>query len=508
MLYYNFDNAEEFDLYFGFQDHNGKKCRKNKILLAFLKNKQLLHQARVSGDYSLLWILSMGELKSQLMNRIQENGSNLDYKVNIINYKFGSNQYETDKLNGLCEDGDIKCIRYINKKNGKVYKMKAGKFLRALIMETEYGELIGEQAIGYLCEEFARDWETYAMGVTPKNSLTVSQEFAKIYSSKACVGDFHSCMVNRGLHTFYEDSVEASAAYLTNEKGQIIARCIIYNEVEDEDGEDWRLAERQYSSDNSDVLKRALVDALIREGRIDGYKLVGAGCSDANSFVDINGNSLADKKFSIRCEIDTDDPLSYQDSFKWYDITHYRAYNYPDSSTVYNLDVTEGSINGEENNDEENYDEYHEEYTYHNTIDVMYHGDMITCDEMRLQDFEWIESENIYYHKDDVSKCPYCDSYFPTEKGYHSDLLDKDYCCEEDCNAAEYQYKDENWYWSDFDKEYYEHETDVVHYKHFDSYYEIFEDKTIHKNTLKELFVNGRMYRYQGEYYDAYPIAA
>ena len=63
---------------------------------------------------------------------------------------------------------------------------------------------------------------------------------------------------------FYMDSVDASAAYLTDEDDMVIARCIIYNEVKDQDGNKWRLAERQYASDENDILKRALIDALIK----------------------------------------------------------------------------------------------------------------------------------------------------------------------------------------------------------------------------------------------------
>ncbi len=132
-------------------------------------------------------------------------------------------------------------------------------------------------------------------------------------------GDFHSCMVDRELHDFYTESVDANAAYLTNEEGKVIARCVIYNRVMDQGRKKiWRLAERQYATDESNTLKRALIDALIKGGHIDGYKKVGAGCGDARAFVDLEENSLSDRKFRIECDLDWDDTLSYQDSFKWY----------------------------------------------------------------------------------------------------------------------------------------------------------------------------------------------
>ena len=100
------------------------------------------------------------------------------------------------------------------------------------------------------------------MGCLPQNRLHVDSNFQKIYDSDECAGDFHSCMVDKGFHTFYENAVNASAAYLENEDEKIIARCIIYNEVHDQHDKVWRLAERQYSTDCNDILKRALVDEM------------------------------------------------------------------------------------------------------------------------------------------------------------------------------------------------------------------------------------------------------
>lgn len=76
--------------------------------------------------------------------------------------------------------------------------------------------------------------------------------------------------------------------------------------------------ERQYASNKDDTLKRLLIDKLIHGEYIDGYKVIGASCRDADAFVDISGNSLKNKKFEIDCQLDIHDTLSYQDSFKWY----------------------------------------------------------------------------------------------------------------------------------------------------------------------------------------------
>jgi aspartokinase-like uncharacterized kinase len=136
MLYYQFDNYEEFQAYFGIVEHgNGEKSRKNKILLAYLKNKDLLHQARITNDYTLLHISSMSQLKEVMTQRIIEGGQDKKYPVQLINTTYHSDIYETDNMEGLCEDGDNKSVRYINHNNGKVYKMKAGNCSEPLFLK-------------------------------------------------------------------------------------------------------------------------------------------------------------------------------------------------------------------------------------------------------------------------------------------------------------------------------------------------------------------------------------
>ena len=60
MLYYKFNNSEAFKELFGIVKHgNGNESRKNRILLSFLKDRRLLHEAAASGDYTLLHISDM-----------------------------------------------------------------------------------------------------------------------------------------------------------------------------------------------------------------------------------------------------------------------------------------------------------------------------------------------------------------------------------------------------------------------------------------------------------------
>ena len=466
MLYYNFKDYAGFKERFGMVEHgNGEKSR-------------------------------MSELKQTMLERIKQSGESLKYEVKLINYTFKSSKFETDEFNGLCEDGDPKSCRYINHSNeGRIFKMKAGKFIRSLVLETEFGQTLPEQVLNWLSEEFTQEWQTFTLSTFPENKLFVNNNFADIYSSNRCKGNFHSCMTDEDYYTYYQDSVKAKAAYLENEEGEIIARCIIFPEVYDENGKVWRLAERQYSTECDDVLKRALVDALIRGNHIDGYKKVGAGCSDTREFVDINGNSLADKKFYIDCRLETYGTLSYQDSFRYYNYSEEKAYNYSDCHYSYCLDTTDGSIDGDDDDEPQEYDSYHDADAYE-VVTVYVHGERETCDIDRLDDF--IEINGTYYHEDDVSQCDKCGDSYLSNEGTHSDITGQDYCCEECRKEAEQIYMQQNWYYSDYDKTYFEDRKDLTTYLHWDWNVVNYEVKTISKHTLEKL----SFYLFNGVYYD------
>lgn len=492
MLYFNFQNYEGFKERFGMVEHgNGEKSRRNKVLLSFIKQPHLLKEARETGDYTLLNIPNMIELKNELWRRILRSSlhtERLIYSVQIMGNVLLSAKYGTDKLEGLCEDGDFKCIRYINHElSDRVFKMKAGKLIRLLILETEFGKTLPEPVLIYLQEAFVQDWQVYCQSKIPENKLFVNKEFGRIYSGRVCDGDFHSCMTSRGYHTFYRDAVNASAAYLENKEGKIIARCVIYNECIDEDGQVWRLAERQYSTDCNDVLKRALVDALIQGGYIDGYKQVGYDCHNSRGFVDINGNSLEGKKFRIDCDLGEDDPLSYQDSFKWYDIRNRVAYNFEDDNLHYDysLDTTEGSIWGD-SDEPDAYDSYHDRYVY-SVCTVYVNGSEETCDEDDMDDFVWIERYRRYYHEDEVSYCDKCGGPMLGSDAIFSSITGEDYCCEDCMHAAELEYAKTNWAFSEYDQKYYEDDDAVTSYMSWNRETESYDVRTIAKKTLAYL---------------------
>lgn len=506
MLYYNFKDYEEFKNLFGLVKHgNDKESRKNKILLAYLKNKELLHQAVMDPTQDLLQIDGMADLENKMERKIIQSGTkdeSLPYELHLLGQTYHSAIYETDEYQGLCEDGDPKCIRYHNHLSGRIFKMKAGKLYKHLILETAFGKTLPEQVVTYLCEVFTARWQSYTQNRLPRHKLYVNQNFERIYSSECCEGNFFSCMVDRNLHGFYEHSVNASVAYLQNESGKIIARCIIYNEVKDQDGKVYRLAERQYSSENNEILKRTLVDALIKGNYIDGYKKVGASCQDARNFVDVHGNSLSDRRFQIECDLDWDDELSYQDSFKYYNDYKHIADNYGAGELA--LDVTEGSLS---NADKERcYDDYHD-YDCEETVLVYVHGREYNCDSDNLGDFVWINGLEEYHHVDDVVYCDYCDRCVLKEESYYSELTGCDYCCESCREKAEETYKEENWVYSDYDGEYYDNDDDIAYYWRWNREKGVYEEKSISIESLNHLLYNEEFYEFDNVYFDRVDLA-
>lgn len=471
MLYYDFRNFEGFKERFGFREcGNGEKTRRNKILLSYIKQPQLLKEAVRTNCFDEINISSM----TQLWNVLSRKCDNYVYaKENLRKNDFHlmeiylcSSKYKLDEFRGICEDGDVKSVRYVNIERGRVYKMKASTFFNACI--TEMGIVWPDNVRLWMCEEFQRQWEVYAATHTEflatRYELHVDDNFSDIYDSDECDGDFHSCMTDDGNDSFYEDAVKAKAAYLRDkESGYIVARCIIFNEVHDtRTGEVVRLAERQYSTSCNELLKRLLVDALIKGGHIDGYKKVGVDCHNNRAYIGKNGEDWSDRKFWISCELEDGDTLSYQDSFVYYNEDEQVAYNYYESNARECLNTTDGTYEGEERN----YDEYHDEYTREDVIGVHYRGEWITTEDSDwgLEDFHEINGN--YYHEDDCVRCPYCGDWMLQDNDdYFSELTGDSYCCDNCMEEAEQEWRNENMYYSEYDEDWAEEEDEVTTFK-------------------------------------------
>ena len=504
MLYYDFCGYEGFKAYFGLEKReNGTAVRKNRILLGHLKSPALLRYCREHDDYTLLHIYNMAGLQKKVTDAVIESGKKdegLPYKVELIGTAYWSSRYRTDEARGVCEDLDRNSIRYINIERNRIFKMRAGKFMRELILETEIGKLLSPCVVNWISGDvFTQNWCTYTYGHVPDMELHVDDAFRRIYDSSCCRGDFGSCMTDKGRTSFYEDSVKAKAAYITDRDGLVVARAVLFTEVTDQDGRKWRLLERQYSSDGNDVLKRLLVDKLIKGDYIDGYKIVGASCQESNAFVDIYGNPLADRRFETECCLEEWDTLSYQDSFKWYSYSMNKAYNYHNSCCSHNLDTTDLNLYGDTDDDE--WDDYHQYYCYE-TRSCYRNGREIRVDVNNMDDFVWVESRGEYYHEDDCVCCDECQTDILTDDAEYSEMTEEYYCCRECMEKAEGEFKRKNWIYSEYDGEWYEDYTDITRIHIWNESEGIYEDKSINVYTLCRLLENKEAWEFGEEAFD------
>lgn len=487
-----------------FKDYEGFKelfvredgRRKNAVLLKWLTSKEVRRWCIEQDIKRGLTIRTMADLKDFVMSYLKRSDTvpSAMYGVVFLGSLYYSDKYRTDSSQGLCEDRDYRQIRYVRVEDERIFKMKASRMFMHLIECTTFGQILPNEVKLWICEEIQNTWEQYTkMKMPPIDDckLVVNDDFERIYNSRYLKGDFGSCMTNRGHHPFYSDSVKAKAAYIEREDGMILARCVIFTEVRDDDtGEILRLAERQYASELREDLKHDLVRMLIAGGHIDGYKKTGAGCHDSTAFVDNDGRSMSERKLSIECTATLDSTISYQDSFKYYDMDMGRAYNYDEEDYEYCLDTTDEVL------DTGSYDEYHDTYTRNNLQEV-YYGRWMMCDEDRLDDFYYIEGEG-YIHADYCVYCEQCEEYFREGYGCHSDITREDYCCESCRDNAEQEYKEEHWHYSEYDDEYFEDEDDVVTLKRGEC-----DEISICRDSVDRLVDNGEAICINGKYYDA-----
>lgn len=429
----SFNNYEEFKNIFGIVEHgNGNKSRRNKILLSHYKNKELRKFCREIGNWYPLTISNMNDLK-QWMFAVLSSAKTLRYNLDILGHIFKSNEYYLDDFKGVCEDGDVLCIRYIRAEDERIFKMKIGKFVKKIIDEFPRKEIMSDSSRTWLLEQISEEWIAEMQSRNDRYELRTGgcvEDFEYIYSStdQNTEYSFGSCMTNNGQYEFYSNAVNATAAWLIDKQtGYKVARCVIFNDVFDENGKHYRLAERQYSENESNDLKRVLVSKLIAAKIIDGYKQVGVDCHNNRAYVSNSGESWNDKKFRVGCCLHEGDTLSYQDSFIYYDEDSEVAYNYDPGFSCEELNTTDSYYHAEGRE----WDSWHEEYCDETTT-VYYHGREYQCDVYALDDFSWVDSREEYHHYDDVVYSEYYEEDIHEDDAVYLDYRDT-YALENDC---------------------------------------------------------------------------
>ena len=485
MINYPFRNQAEFNEIFGLRTTgDGKLVRRNKILLAMIKNRECHKTFSWLKDTK-----TTSKIFEYLLRDLSNKSCECDCDKNVailVNgnfYRFYNTDYNMDERGGICEDCDTTSYRYI--KDGRIYKMKIGKLFSKVLADNSHWTILPEQVKVFFLEEITKEWKSQNEDLGNRYTLCVNKRFDSIYSSRCCLGDFHSCMTGKGRESFYEKCIKAHAAYIRDAVNNdlIVARCVIYDEVFGYGENPLRLAERQYSHSGRDFLKSILIQKLIAGGYIDGYKKIGVDCHANNAFLLNDGTDISDAKLWIENTLDPcSDVLSYQDSFIHYDSYNNRAYNYPERECDFELDTTDEYLDAA-------YDDYHNECC-RDVVEVYYHGDRITCNEDRLEDFTYIDEFDGYYHYDDYYTCPRCDRYYLDSRyydfdcGYYSELTGEDYCCEDCLLEAEEDYKRENWYYSSYDDEYYEDDEYVIDVNVWNERTKSYDLGTIYSETL------------------------
>ncbi len=506
MLQSPFKNYDEFKELFVAKNADGTTRRKNGILLAFYKSKEMRYAIKcgvlrwpsVHGVYD---IASMPDLYTILDRHIRKFGTNdvrnryYDkqggwYEVKICGTAYASDMYSTDGRDGICVDlsykkngePDYSFYRYRNeKRDGRVFKMKVGKMYCHLTEMSTFGRSIPDVVRRWMEEETTRRWEAYYSSKVPSDLvLHVDDDFEAIYDgTRRCEGYFGSCMQmsptgnSTSEHWLFYSCVPSKAAYLTLGDGPdapIVARCVIFTKVLRGDTNTYiRVAERQYARNNeNELMKRLLIEKLKEGGHIDAYKTIGAGCGDASSFVDIDGKDMSNVMLSTEMNLENGEHLAYQDSFKWYSYPNKMAYNHSACEYTDMLDSTSNYFETDyEDHEGMNYDSWHDEWVDEDVITVYSNGHEYTVAESRNDDFYYIErglGEGEYHHRDDCVYCEDIEEDVLRGDATYSELLGEYYYDEGALDDAEQAYKEEHWYYSSFDDEYYECETDVRKY--------------------------------------------
>jgi len=326
-----------------------------------------------------------------------------------------SEVYKTDDRNGVCADGDPLSIRYVKCDVSRVFKMKCGKFFRRIIDEThpEYPEPVRV----YFAEQLSAIYRAGHAG-DGRYRLTLDRDFEKIYSGHS---NFGSCMNDKGQWKFYRDSMPDALAAGLWDGDKLIARCIVWTAVHDEDHSEktYRLAERQYG-ENSEA-RRQLIYLLAEQNKIDGHKQFECSCWDNRSYVLLDGTKLNNSRLWVRCTAQPGDTLSFQDGFRWLQCDDERAVNWETRDGDIDLAITGRIVPGQRGRD----GELRDGRRYVERDEEWYDDDHCL----------YLEYRDMWCHEDDAYYCEHTDSYYLCDDTYC--LYDGTYCHYDDARTIE-----------------------------------------------------------------------
>jgi hypothetical protein len=83
-------------------------------------------------------------------------------------------------------------------------------------------------------------------------------------------------------------------------------------------------------------------------------------------------------------------------------------------------------------------------------------------------------------------------------------MTEKEYCKDDCADRAEEQYKQEFWYYSEYDADYYEDEDEITHFNEWNQ--NRYVRKTIHIDSLRKNLIENDWHRYGDEYFNEVDI--
>jgi len=97
--------------------------------------------------------------------------------------------------------------------------------------------------------------------------------------------------------------------------------------------------------------------------------------------------------------------------------------------------------------------------------------------------------------------CDECGSNELEANAVYSEITEEYYCCEECKEIAEKNYKERNWYFSDFDNSYYPNGEDITTFNRWDHNMKQYVPATIAIDSLDENLKSGVISEVKGNYY-------
>ena len=304
--------------------------------------------------------------------------------------------------------------------------LKPGKVLKEICQGQE--EVNFEVFSGYFKDEMRK--------LEPEcDRVQVSDKPSKIYDMG---GRFNSCMIGKPIEYFeiYDDIKECSIAYIEGERGELLARALLWeNVVDDESGVVYpKVMDRIYFATNSEL---ATMKAwAIRNGYIFNKTKQSLGHYD---FYDQEMNKVSLKTCSVETDINFDygyyEAVPYVDTFSWVRCGHNKLYAYYPGGECSQLTNTNGSggfladgnlpvccdCGGSVNEDDAHWDDngncfcdscWDEHFTY--------------CDECE----EWYPRDDVEHVHTDTGECWMCErcrrntgaTYEEWSGEYHTDM--------------------------------------------------------------------------------------